>query len=206
MMLRFVEYIELDELTRQARLKMSRSAKRTAKKRAKSRKRKEKKTKTGETLVAKSQKAARNVFKTKFLRGKNWSELSHSEKEKIDQRIKKVNPKKLKAIQNKLLPGIRKDERERVASLRDLKKKPTDVGEDTQRDYKKEYADFHSKPEQRAKRSKRVLARRKLEAQGRVTKGDGKDVDHKDGNANNNSPGNLRVMNRHTNRSRNNNK
>lgn len=205
-MLSFQEYIELDELTRQARLKMSRSAKRTAKKRAKSRKRKEKKTKTGETLVAKSQKAARNVFKTKFLRGKNWSELSHSEKEKIDQRIKKVNPKKLKAIQNKLLPGIRKDERERVASLRDLKKKPTDVGEDTQRDYKKEYADFHSKPEQRAKRSKRVLARRKLEAQGRVTKGDGKDVDHKDGNANNNSPGNLRVMNRHTNRSRNNNK
>ena len=84
MMLRFVEYIELDELTRQARLKMSRSAKRTAKKRAKSRKRKEKRTKTGETLIAKSQKSARNVFKTKFLRGKNWSELSHSEKEKID--------------------------------------------------------------------------------------------------------------------------
>ena len=205
-MLSFQEYLKLDELTRQARLKMSRAAKRTAKKRAKARKRKEKRVKTGDALVAKSQKAARNVFKTKFLRGKNWSELSHSEKERVDQRIKKINPKKLKAIQNKLLPGIRRDERDRIASLRDLKDKPSDVGEDTKRDYKKEYADFHGKPEQRAKRSKRVLARRKLEAQGKVKKGDGKDVDHKDGNANNNSPSNLRVMDRHTNRSRNNNK
>lgn len=204
-MLGFREYLELDELTRQARIKMSRSAKRTAKKRAKARKRKEKRVKSGEALVSKSQKAARNVFKTKFLRGKQWSELSHSEKERIDKRIKKINPKKLKAIQNKLLPGIRKDERERVARLRDFKA-PSDVGEEAKRDYKKEYANFHGKPEQRAKRSKRVLARRKLEAQGRVKKGDGKDVDHKDGNANNNSPSNLRVMDRHTNRSRNNNK
>ena len=204
-MLGFREYLELDELTRQARIKMSRAAKRTARKRAKARKRKEKRVKSGEALVSKSQKAARNVFKTKFLRGKQWSELSHSEKERIDKRIKKINPKKLKAIQNKLLPGIRRDERERVARLRDLKA-PSDVGEETKRDYKKEYANFHGKPEQRAKRSKRVLARRKLEAQGRVKKGDGKDVDHKDGNANNNSPSNLRVMDRHTNRSRNNNK
>lgn len=204
-MLGFREYLELDEITRQARMKMSRAAKRTARKRAKARKRKEKRVKSGEALVSKSQKAARNVFKTKFLRGKQWSELSHSEKERIDKRIKKINPKKLKAIQNKLLPGIRRDERERVARLRDLKA-PSDVGEETKRDYKKEYANFHGKPEQRAKRSKRVLARRKLEAQGRVKKGDGKDVDHKDGNANNNSPSNLRVMDRHTNRSRNNNK
>ena len=77
---------------------------------------------------------------------------------------------------------------------------------DEERDYKKEYADYHSKPEQRANRSKRVLARRKLESQGRVSKGDGKDVDHKDGNPQNNSPKNLRVMDRSTNRSRNNNK
>ena len=77
---------------------------------------------------------------------------------------------------------------------------------DEERDYKKEYQDYHSKPEQRANRSKRVLARRKLEAQGRVSKGDGKDVDHKDGNPQNNSPKNLRVMDRSTNRSRNNNK
>ena len=42
--------------------------------------------------------------------------------------------------------------------------------------------------------------------QGRAAKGDGKDVDHKDGNANNNSPKNLRMMSVAKNRSRNNNK
>jgi hypothetical protein len=47
------------------------------------------------------------------------------------------------------------------------------------RDYKKEYREYHGKPEQRANRSKRVLARRKLEKEGVVKKGDGKDVDHK---------------------------
>jgi len=129
-MLGFREYLGLDELTRQARLKMSRAAKRTAKRRARTRKRKEKRVKTGDALVAKSQKAARNVFKTKFLRGKKWSELSYSEKEKIDQRIKKISPKRLKAIRDKLLPGIRKDERDRIASLRALKDKPGDMGVD----------------------------------------------------------------------------
>jgi len=74
------------------------------------------------------------------------------------------------------------------------------------RDYKQEYANFHGKPEQRAKRSKRVLARREMVKQGRATKGDGKDVDHADGNANNNSPKNLRMMSVAANRSRNNNK
>ena len=78
--------------------------------------------------------------------------------------------------------------------------------EETKRDYKKEYANYHSKPEQRANRSKRVLARRKLEKEGRVQKGDGKDVDHKDGNPQNNSNGNLRVMSANKNRGRDNNK
>jgi len=74
------------------------------------------------------------------------------------------------------------------------------------RDYKKEYDKYHSKPEQRANRSKRVLARRQLEKDGRVCKGDGKDVDHKDGNPQNNSDGNLRVMSANKNRGRDNNK
>ena len=75
-----------------------------------------------------------------------------------------------------------------------------------ERDYKKEYQNYHSKPEQRANRSKRVLARRQLEKEGKCKKGDGKDVDHKDGNPQNNSDGNLRVMSAHKNRGRDNNK
>lgn len=46
------------------------------------------------------------------------------------------------------------------------------------RDYKKEYADFHGKPEQIANRAERVKARRIMEKTGAAKKGDGKDVDH----------------------------
>lgn len=46
------------------------------------------------------------------------------------------------------------------------------------RDYKNEYETFHGKPEQIKNRVKRVRARRKLEKEGVVRKGDGKDIDH----------------------------
>lgn len=52
-------------------------------------------------------------------------------------------------------------------------------------------------------RSKRVLARRKMEEKGRVHKGDGKDVDHKNGNPKDNSDDNLRVLSKSKNRSMN---
>ena len=55
-------------------------------------------------------------------------------------------------------------------------------------------------------RTARVLARRKLEKEGKVCKGDGKDVDHKNGNPEDNSSGNLRVMSAGKNRGRDNNK
>lgn len=71
------------------------------------------------------------------------------------------------------------------------------------RDYKKEYRDYHSKPEQKKRRAGRNAARRKMVAAGKVRKGDGKDVDHKDRNPRNNSKGNLRVQSKSKNRSRN---
>ena len=46
------------------------------------------------------------------------------------------------------------------------------------RDYKKEYADYHSTPEQKKRRAERNAARRKAMADGRVHKGDSKEVDH----------------------------
>lgn len=48
-----------------------------------------------------------------------------------------------------------------------------------QRDYKQEYQNYHAKPEQKKNRAQRNAARRELEREGRVHKGDGKDVDHK---------------------------
>lgn len=68
------------------------------------------------------------------------------------------------------------------------------------RDYKKEYRDYHSKPEQIRHRSNRNKARRLMIKEGRVRKGDGREVDHKDGNPKNNSRGNLQIMSRHANR------
>lgn len=68
---------------------------------------------------------------------------------------------------------------------------------------KKEYnAWYGAKPEQKKKRAMRNAARRELEREGKVHKGDGKDVDHKhmlkDGGSNARS--NLRVVSQKTNR------
>ena len=68
------------------------------------------------------------------------------------------------------------------------------------RNYRKEYDTYHSKPEQKKKRASRNTARRQAAAAGKVRKGDGKDVDHKDGNPRNNSMKNLRVVSKSVNR------
>jgi hypothetical protein len=47
------------------------------------------------------------------------------------------------------------------------------------RDYRKEYDDFHGTSEQKKRRAQRNKARRKAEDRGVVSKGDGKEVDHK---------------------------
>lgn len=46
------------------------------------------------------------------------------------------------------------------------------------RDYKKEYREYHGKPEQIKRRAQRVQARRDAEKAGKVRKGDGKEVHH----------------------------
>lgn len=68
------------------------------------------------------------------------------------------------------------------------------------RDYKKEYRDFHGKPEQRKKRSMRTMARRKLG----LKVGDPREVDHKIPlyKGGGNSKNNLRVVSFKANRSR----
>ena len=70
------------------------------------------------------------------------------------------------------------------------------------RNYKEEYKEFHSKPDQKKRRAGRNAARRKMAASGKVKKGDGKDAHHKDGNALNNKRKNLRVESKSKNRSR----
>lgn len=69
------------------------------------------------------------------------------------------------------------------------------------RDYKKEYDNYQGTPEQRRRNDARKAARRKMEKDKKVSKGDGKDVDHKNGNPKDNSPKNLRVTTKRANRS-----
>ena len=69
------------------------------------------------------------------------------------------------------------------------------------RNYKKEYENYQGSPEQKKKRASRGRARYAMMKKGKVRLHDGKDVDHKDTNANNNSPSNLRVQSRSANRS-----
>ena len=61
------------------------------------------------------------------------------------------------------------------------------------RDYKREYKNYHSRPEQRKNRSSRNLARRLMKKKLGIKKIRGKDIDHKDKNPRNNSRSNLRV-------------
>lgn len=70
------------------------------------------------------------------------------------------------------------------------------------RDYKKEYREYHASPEQKKRRAGRNAARRYAIKKGMVKKGDGKEVDHKNYNATDNSPSNLRIVSASTNRSR----
>ena len=71
------------------------------------------------------------------------------------------------------------------------------------RPYKKEYEEYQGKPEQIKNRAKRNSARAELMKDGRVHKGDGKDVDHvkplsKGGSS---SKSNLKVKSASNNRS-----
>ena len=73
------------------------------------------------------------------------------------------------------------------------------------RDYKREYKKTHSSKKAKTDRAKRNSARRKMEKEGRVSKGDGKDVDHsvplrKNGS---NKKSNLRVVDKSVNRRKN---
>lgn len=68
------------------------------------------------------------------------------------------------------------------------------------RDYKKEYTATHGTPKGKADRASRNRARYKAMKAGKVSKGDGKEIDHKDFNPRNNSSSNLRVVDKKTNR------
>lgn len=72
----------------------------------------------------------------------------------------------------------------------------------TLRDYAREYRRFQSSKKAKRDRASRNRARRQAEREGRVHRGDEKEIDHVDSNPRHNGSSNLRVVSRRTNRSK----
>ena len=70
----------------------------------------------------------------------------------------------------------------------------------TERNYRKEYDNYHAQPEQREKNAARLRARRLMVKKGKVKKNDKMDVHHKDNNPLNNDTKNLSVVTQKYNR------
>lgn len=68
------------------------------------------------------------------------------------------------------------------------------------RDYRREYAKFQSSPKAKAERAARNRNRRAAERAGHVRKGDGREIDHRNGNPMDNRRSNLRIVSRSVNR------
>ena len=62
---------------------------------------------------------------------------------------------------------------------------------------------YNSSPEQKKNRASRNAARRQAERDGKVRKGDGKDIDHSNMNPKDNRKSNLKVMDKSKNRAKN---
>ena len=92
-----------------------------------------------------------------------------------------------------------------------LVKYKSQQGVHEERDYKAEYAKMYGgdnpTPKQRRAMKKKTARKRVLRRMGREGRSnDGKEIDHKNGNALDSRPSNLRLVSRHTNRSKDNNK
>lgn len=74
---------------------------------------------------------------------------------------------------------------------------------DGKRDYRREYDKYQGREERKNARVEQNKARRIMEREGKVSKGDGKDVDHKKplSKGGSTSKSNLRVVDRSSNRS-----
>lgn len=98
-----------------SRRKMARAAKRTAKKRQLKKKLLAKRPKSPEKLKNTAKKAAKNVLVKKLTGGKSYSDLSISQKQTIDNKLK---PAIIAKVAKKLLPKVRAKEKERLKRMR----------------------------------------------------------------------------------------
>lgn len=82
------------------------------------------------------------------------------------------------------------------------KKRKTPYDKAHGRNYKSDYEKFQSSTKSKKDRAARNKARKEATKKGTVSKGDGNDIDHIDGNPRNNSKKNLRKVKKSTNRAK----
>ena len=93
-----------------------------------------------------------------------------------------------------------KKKKKKLKSTYEVGKKPDKELEIEDRNYRKEYDNYHAKPDQRERNAGRLRARRLMAKLGKVSKGDKMDVHHKDNDPTNNEKGNLSVTTQKYNR------
>ncbi len=110
----FIKVVESPDeaLNIQQRLKLARSLKKNKAKIAMGRKRAARKTANLDTLKKRAMKQARNMIIKKLTKGVSKANMSMARKQSIEKRLDKMKPKIAK-IAKKILPQVRKMEKER---------------------------------------------------------------------------------------------
>ena len=108
---------QLDEvMSRTARLKASQRMKRMSKRIQMAKKRALKRAPSTDVLQKRAQKQARDQMYKKWTRGTPKGELSISRRAELEKRLKKAKPK-VDRMAKRLVPQIRKQDRERRAGM-----------------------------------------------------------------------------------------
>ena len=115
----FKEYTEA--LTRQQRIKRGQQMRRLSKKIARKRAIAMRKMASPEKLKKRARKLARKILTKKILKNRSVSQLSYAEREKLEIRLKK-KAKAIDKISRKLLPKVKKAEKERLKRRRSSSK------------------------------------------------------------------------------------
>ena len=106
---------EVDEaLSRTARMKASQRMKRMSKRIQRAKQRALKRAPTMDVIQKRAQKQARTQMLKKWTRGQDKGELSMGRRAELEKRLKKAKPK-VDRLAKKLVPQIRKQDRERRA-------------------------------------------------------------------------------------------
>ena len=115
------EEMTLDEVMDMAqRRKRAIVMKKHGKKIARARARSMKKKAGKEKLKGRAEKQVQKALKDKFAKGKNYADLSISQKQAIEKKIKKISAAKIKNLVKKKLPAVKQAEKERMSKKIDV--------------------------------------------------------------------------------------